>query len=472
MKILMTTIGYPPHHVGGTEVYVFGLVEALKRRGHECAVAYVEPFCEEGGPETRLRVDEHMGTHVYAVQVNTARHKLEFVIFDAELRRVLIEVFQELASVLRPDLIHVHPLQLGFDSYLMEAFNLSGSPVVLTYHSTTTTCARGDLIYMGAEVCDSLVQQGRCAKCLYHWKGVPGPLAAPLARLPLGLYRKAFDGLEGYPSLRKLRSFASVPVIINERMKAWERATANARAVVAVCEWVRETIRKNGVPEANIVFSRHGLRFGAEREAVAPEGVTRFGYLGRVSPEKGVSVLLDALQRIPPVVPFEFEFCSSSFDSPNRRAEENNLVKAVEELQASDRRVRVLRGVSDAILRDVLAGWDALVVPSLWLESGPQVVYEAFAVRTPVVGSRLGGIAELVRDGETGFLFATGSADELAEVLGRFAHDPSSLRALRRNIPPVRTTDEVADDMLKVYARILNAEPREDEYATTLERRA
>jgi len=49
------------------------------------------------------------------------------------------------------------------------------------------------------------------------------------------------------------------------------------------------------------------------------------------------------------------------------------------------------------------AKWDAMVVPSLWLESGPQVIYEAFAVKTPILGSRLGGIAELCVKERPGF---------------------------------------------------------------------
>jgi glycosyltransferase involved in cell wall biosynthesis len=321
-------------------------------------------------------------------------------------------------------------------------------------------------------VCDSLVSQGRCSKCLYHWKSVPAALAAPLSKLPLGLYRSVHEGLEGRTVLKKLRSFVSVPVVINARMTAWERATENARAVVAVCNWVRETILKNGVPEEKVFFSRHGLRLGSERDGRARSGPARFGYLGRVSPEKGIAVLLDALRSMPPELAFEFEFCSSSFDAAHRRPEEERLVKAVYELQARDPRVRVLRDISDARLREVLSNWDALVVPSLWLESGPQVVYEAFAVQTPVVGSRLGGIAELVGEGETGFLCEPGQAGELAALLGRFAGDPSPLRALRNNIPPVRTTADVAEDMLKVYEHVLRGAASAEELGATAGARA
>jgi glycosyltransferase involved in cell wall biosynthesis len=101
-----------------------------------------------------------------------------------------------------------------------------------------------------------------------------------------------------------------------------------------------------------------------------------------------------------------------------------------------------------------------MVVPSLWLESGPQVIYEAFAVKTPIIGSRLGGIAELVREGETGFLCAPNSANELTTLMRRFAKRPADLRRLRGNIPAVKTTGDVAEDMLKVYERVLATDAR------------
>jgi glycosyltransferase involved in cell wall biosynthesis len=465
MRILMITIGYPPKQVGGTEVYVSGLIEALKEKGHQCVVAYVEDFDDHDGPALQVASRECEGTEVHAIQVNSAKHKLEFIVFDAELRAKLIAEFRKLVSDLRPDVIHVHPLQLGFDSYLIEDLNQAGEKVVMTFHSSTTTCARGDLIYMGAQVCDTLVLQDRCTKCLYHWKSVPAVLAAPLSKLPVSWFRSTFKALADWPSLKKLRSFVSIPLVIEERRKAWKRTTDNAKEIVAVCEWVRDTIIKNGWPPERVVFSRHGLRLGAETNGRLPSGPLRLGYLGRVSPEKGIGLLLQVLATMPPEIDYAFEFCSSSFKSTNRRPEEEELVQGIYRLQKQDSRVRVLDNVGDNELRAVLAKWDAMVVPSLWLESGPQVIYEAFAVKTPIIGSRLGGIAELVREGETGFLCARNSVNELTTLLRRFAKRPADLRRLRGNIPPVKTTGDVAEDMLKVYERVLATAAR------TVERR-
>lgn len=461
MRILMVTIGYPPKYVGGTEVYVFGLVEELKELGHECVITYLEPFEEVGGPEVRVDKTSHLGTAVYVVGVNTAIHKLEFVMFVARLRNKLVGQFRQLADQIDPDVIHLHPLQLGIESYLTEELNRVGRKVVMTFHSSTTTCARGDLIYMGQTVCDGQIIQARCTKCLYHWKSVPKPVSATLSRLPLSWYRRAHNGLSNRSHFRRLRSFASIPLTIDERKKAWVRTTANSKAIVAVCDWVRDTIIRNGVSPEKVVSSRHGLRLTGEQNGNQRSGVARFGYLGRISPEKGIAVLLEALQGMPADLSFEFEFCSSSFSAAARRPEEDLLVKAIQRLQRADARIRVLEGVSDGALRNVIAKWDAIIVPSLWLESGPQVVYEAFAVHTPVIGSRLGGIAELVSEGETGLLCAPGDVHQLRTLIVHSARQPEVLRDLRNKIGPVRTTSAVADDMVRLYERVISLRPKE-----------
>src|SRR5439155_15491353 len=82
---------------------------------------------------------------------------------------------------------------------------------------------------------------------------------------------------------------------------------------------------------------------------------------------------------------------------------------------------------------------DVLVVPSLWLENSPLVIHEAFMAGVPVVGARMGGIAELVRDGENGLLYEATSAAELAAALSTLVDRPERLEHFRRNLPAVKS---------------------------------
>ena len=93
---------------------------------------------------------------------------------------------------------------------------------------------------------------------------------------------------------------------------------------------------------------------------------------------------------------------------------------------------------------------DALVVPSLWLETGPMVVLEAKAAGLPVIGSRLGGIAELVSEPEDGMLVPPGNVAAWTEAIMAMV----TRRTLRPRSGPkaeVRTMRHVARDMASLY---------------------
>jgi len=92
-----------------------------------------------------------------------------------------------------------------------------------------------------------------------------------------------------------------------------------------------------------------------------------------------------------------------------------------------------------------------LAVSSQWLETGPLVVLEAFAAKVPVIGSRLGGIAELVRDGVDGLLVEPSSTEDWAKKLRRLMDDPSLLLRLRSNVRAPRTITTVANEMASIY---------------------
>ena len=93
-----------------------------------------------------------------------------------------------------------------------------------------------------------------------------------------------------------------------------------------------------------------------------------------------------------------------------------------------------------------------MVVPSQWLETGPLVVLEAFAAGTPVIGSNLGGIAELVTDGVDGLLVDPASSPAAwADSLRRVCSDPDLLVSLRAGIRPPRHSRDTAIEIMPVY---------------------
>ena len=80
---------------------------------------------------------------------------------------------------------------------------------------------------------------------------------------------------------------------------------------------------------------------------------------------------------------------------------------------------------------------------------------EAFSAGVPVLGANHGGIAELVRDGIDGILFAPSNVRALSDALTALATEPALLGSLRANVPRPRSDEAVVEDMMRVYDRLI-----------------
>jgi len=101
---------------------------------------------------------------------------------------------------------------------------------------------------------------------------------------------------------------------------------------------------------------------------------------------------------------------------------------------------------------------DVLVVPSVWQDPSPRVISEAYAHGIAVVGSRIGGIPELVEEGQTGLLFAPDDSDDLAQKMRKFIDHPSTIGDMRRSClkkANLLSPKAIAEQYLMVYAQAL-----------------
>ena len=118
----------------------------------------------------------------------------------------------------------------------------------------------------------------------------------------------------------------------------------------------------------------------------------------------------------------------------------------------------VLRG---ALTRETvateLADIDLLVVPSVWFENSPLVILEALALRTPVLVSAIGGMAELVEPGVSGEHFAVGDVDDLARVLAGLLSTPQRLAACYATDEPIKDVAQDARQIEELYFDALAA---------------
>ena len=138
----------------------------------------------------------------------------------------------------------------------------------------------------------------------------------------------------------------------------------------------------------------------------------RFVFAGRLTHAKALGDALAALARVP-AARLDIVGDGPEREDLERRAREHGLNGRVRFLGARPR---------DEVV-ELLACADAAVLPSVW-ENFPHAAVEALAVGTPVVATRVGGVPEIVRDGENGLLVRAGAPDELAAALARLLEEP------------------------------------------------
>ncbi len=226
--------------------------------------------------------------------------------------------------------------------------------------------------------------------------------------------------------------------------------------IVVLCDWGKGVLLGNGVPEEKLVLCRHGLRTSAgpvPSRRMHGVGPLRLIFVGRAHPTKGLDLLIGALRRMPNLDVILTAFLVVQEDNGPYAARLRTQAKG-------DPRIELRDPIWDreSLLAE-LAQHDYLVVPSQWLETGPLVVLEAWAAGLPVVGSRLGGIAELVRHEVDGLLIEPGDERAWQRCLQRLAGNWTLLQRLREGIARPRTMQAVASEMALVYQRLASSTP-------------
>ena len=456
MKILHLPFCYHPDPPGGTEVYVEALAYGLNERGAEVVIAAPGEAASShdcnGIPVRRFKISEQVTdpSELYGDGDEAGAREFERILDEEE-----------------PDLVHFHAFTRGVSLKLLRAAKRRDHPVIFTYHTPTVTCLRGTLLRWGSEICEGRMDRVLCTGCSLHGLGLNRVAAGLLGGVPA-----SFGAWLGRRGLKGgFWTAARMSELVRLRHECAQSLFSEVDHVVAVCQWVKQLLLCNGVPEVKITLSRQGLPYGTDQakpttdrkawtgEAAGDQlstlraqrsvagGPLKVAFLGRLDRTKGPDVLIRAV-RAAPELPVALDLYGVTQGSGGKEYE-----RELRELAGDDSRVAFRPPVPAADVVATLQKYDLLAVPSQWLESGPLVILEAFGAGIPVLGSNLGGIAELVQDGVNGLLVAARDAGAWAAALERLGREPELLKRLRAGIRPPRTMAMVADEMMELYRR-------------------
>jgi glycosyltransferase involved in cell wall biosynthesis len=437
LKILHVPFCYYPDSWGGTEVYVNSLALELESHGVQSIIA--APARHSG-----RYVHDRLTVHRFAVGEVSLRQAY------GEPDRVAASHFVKILQDERPDIVHLHAFTAAVSTLLVDAAHDNGASVVFTYHTPTVACTRGTLMQWGNVPCDGLMRRRRCAACTLQKFNIPPSIAKLLAHIPIAVGRR----LMGANVPNELLTLLGMPSLVEERHRQARRLFKGVDQVVAVCEWGYRLLVANGVPTPKLSLSRQGLPFPAkpnEVEVTRPEDPNRglkVAFVGRLDFEKGIDVLALALSRLRDLtISIDvYGLADGVAPGPYRAM----LLR----MAAEDPRFSLKQAVDPRAIVEVLREYDLLAVPSRGFETGPLAIFEAFAAGIPVLGSCLGGITELVKDGLDGLLVSPDEPAAWADALRQVATERDLLSRLRANIRSPRTMESVAGDMLGIYQRL------------------
>ncbi|MGE2728584.1 glycosyltransferase family 4 protein [Mycolicibacterium vaccae] len=373
-RILFIIRSYRPDQVGGGAKSVQTLAEGLSDRGHDVHVLRLAPKGQEGeylrnaeaagisGPgKPELHILPLRNVHwPYGKEEHSRVSKLVWHAVDIHNVRAARDV-RSILEKIKPDVVNTSIID-GFSTSILREISRSGAKLIHTMRDYYLMCSRSSM-YRGGENCERL-----CLSC-------------------------------------------NAVSAVNRRRLGYVDLLLSNSAFVA------DTHRRLGALPPNIPVSvqwnvnDHPIALHA-RDIVA--GSMVFGYIGRITPTKGVETLLEAAAKL------------------GDAGREWKLLVAGDGPADYMEKLRAMAGDRTNV---VFLGWvpansfyeqvDVLICPSVYNEPLPRVIYEAYGFGVPVIASRVGGHPEIVDEGTCGQLYVADDASELTERMQMFREMPN-----------------------------------------------
>ncbi|MFH1868855.1 MAG: glycosyltransferase [Candidatus Omnitrophota bacterium] len=430
MKIIQIPFCFYPDPPGGTEVYVEALSRALRDQGLDIVIA---------APAKEERVYTYNRLKVIRFAVSD---ELRLDQLYGKADPMALEGLNRILDNENPDILHLHAFTPSTSSQLFSLAKKKGIKAFFTYHTPTASCQRGTLMYLGKEVCDGRLKARRCSKCKLQGLGLNLLTAAMMGSIPhFAAKALAGAGLTGgaWTALR-------MSELVSYNHDAFYRLLSEADQIVAVCDWAKALLIRNGVSRDKVTVIRQGLCHDIPERVNLPEqknSVLNLAYFGRIHPTKGIDIIITALKRIPKL--------PVRLDLYGILQGDDEYYKGLLTMSADEPRITFKEPVPAEKTIEILQNYDFLIVPSQWMETGPMVILEAFAAGVPVIASRLGGIAEIVSDEINGILIEPRDLNAWAGAIERCFNDRTLRKKLQRGIEKPKPMDYVASEMKKLY---------------------
>lgn len=400
MRILLVNKFYFPQ--GGADLHVLQLEQLLTAAGHEVAVfAMAHP-----------KNQPSRWSDSFVSEVDFSRVRFGWAGMRV-LGRTLwsFEAARKMKKLLRdfnPDVVHIHNIYHQISPSILPVIKKAGIPIVQTLHDYYLLSANYSL-YAHDGICQH-GKDGNFFSYIKHRCIKNSFFASALASVE----KYVHGGARIY--LKHIHHFIAPSAFMKDLTEDW------------LGRPLPMTVLHNSISSTVMLAPR----------------TNRLLYVGRLSPEKGVDVLLRALAGTD--IALDIVGTGPAEESLHRLAGQLGLQNvAWHGYQPPEK------------IAQFMASARALVVPSQWYENYPLVILEAFAQGTPVIGSRMGGIPELVKDGQTGALFSANNIEHLRTLFRDTQDHPdrwAAMSAATQRVVAEHTPRGYIERLIPLYASL------------------
>ena len=402
MKILMVN---KFHYLkGGSEKYYFDLANLLEENGHEVAFFSMknEKNIKTGNKEYFVEeIDLNSNNKLKALEV----------IYSRKNKKKIEEALEDF----KPDIVHLNNFQRQLSASIIAPIKKRKIPIVFTAHDIEAVCPNKTMLDSDNKICEKCLGGNyyHCIKkkCIKksRLKSILGAVETWYYRLS-GVYTKKID------------------------------------YIITPSEFYRNKLIQDGIKEEKIQAIHNFIDTKEYDLKLDDEG---YGfYFGRISEEKGIFNLLEALKEI------DGQKFYIAGDGPQKES-----IEQIVQTSGFENKIKLLGFLTPDQVKETIRKCRFVVLPSIWRDNCPYSIIETMAIGKPIICSEIGGIPELVKNGETGLLFDYKDIDELKEKMKKIYNDKELAQNMGNNAKNIAnqiyTKEYYYNKIIKIYERLI-----------------
>lgn len=402
MKILLVN---KFHYLkGGSEKYYFELANLLKENGHEIAFFSMKNEKNIDTGEKEYFVDE--------INLNNvSKFDVLKIIYSKNNKEEMIKVLEDF----KPDIVHINNFQRQLSESIIEAIIEKNIPIVFTAHDLEAICPNKTMLDNDKNICE-LCKNGNYIHCIKKKCIKNSLLKSILGAIETKYYRTK---------------------------KVYTRKIDK---IITPSQFYKKKLIDYGVENTKIVSLTNFLDLDKYKVSNKDEGYAL--YFGRLSKEKGILDLIEAFLLIR-----NQNLHIAGIGPEKSKIEE--LIKS----KHLEKNIKVLGFLNEENMKREIANCKFVVVPSIWYDNCPYSILETLAIGKPVIGSNIGGIPELVKDGVNGLIFEHGNVLELKEKMSMLFENEILLKEYGKNARAIAIKEYSKENyyskIIEIYKSIL-----------------